>query len=84
MRPLPGRNRPFLSCPIVFRFDVRLLRRQVAMAVETAEHAYAWLDEHAIAGEPYLLAAIGEDGSETPIDVGLWQLPHHQARLRGA
>jgi hypothetical protein len=59
----------------VARFDVRLLRRGLSKAAETAEHAYSWLDEHAAPGEPYVINAVGSDGDLTTVDHGNWQPP---------
>jgi hypothetical protein len=55
------------------RFDVRLLRRGLSVAAESAEHAYSWLDDHASPGEPYVVNAVALDGAVTMVDYGTWQ-----------
>jgi hypothetical protein len=70
----------FVGFAAVARFDVRLLRRGVSMAAETAEHAYSWLDDHATPGEPFVINAVGIDGALTTVDHGTWQPPRRALR----
>jgi hypothetical protein len=69
----------------MIRFRVHLLARSISSILATAEEAYRWLDQHARAGERYVLCAVDGEGVVTPIDQDVWFPSNGQAgRQRGS
>ena len=64
----------------MLRFEVRLLRKDLAVSVDSADSAYRWLDEHGTDGDRYVINAINPGGGVTAIDHSTW---HPVARSRG-
>jgi hypothetical protein len=56
----------------MLRFRVHLLARSISSVLSTADEAYRWLDQHAHAGERYLLCSVDADDVVTPIDQDVW------------